>query len=164
MNYEQLATIMIQRLDGIIAWLTKISGLLEAKEVQGVSGQAAGQGFFNNTEAIDELLRLLVAQVLPSSPSRTSETRVNSITPTLLYSNDSTTFQRVVITNDDVAQPIWIGDRNVSLLIGEVMIAQDQRIFVVPRGASIYAICAVATVSVRISEGYNLVDMMRPLG
>lgn len=150
---EQTARRLIEGLDGVTAWLAKISSQLAAQEAK-----QAGS-FIEQAGMIQSLLELLVAETVPSSPAITREETINAVTPTLLHRNQSIPYQRITVTNDDPAQMCWIGKRNVSQLNGEVLLAQDQRPYVLPQGDDLWAICAVGTISVRISEGFDLVGM-----
>ena len=105
---------------------------------------------------IQSLLDLFTALALPASPDLTREETINAVTPTLVYKNDSLPFTRIEVTNDDPAQFIYIGNRNVSVAIGRVQLAQTTVPYIIPQGAELWAICVVATVSVRISEAYDL--------
>jgi len=149
---SQLLVQIIHQLDAIIAWQRRIS-----EQLENLPFPQLENGQSQMMSAVDRFTKLLIAQGLPSSPARTREFTINAITPTPIYSNDSTIFQRIDVTNDDPAQPCWLGDRNVSPITGQVLLAQNTRAFTIPRGAELYAICVVATLSVRVAEGYDLV-------
>lgn len=148
---DQVARALIERLDANNSFLALISQQLE------VQGQKDSGGYIQQAGRIQSLLELLVAQIVPSSPEVTLEVTINNVTPTLLYRNDSLPFRRIEITDDDPAQMVWLGKRNVSPLNGRVLLAQTTVPYVLPQGDEIWAICVVATVSMRISECYDLV-------
>lgn len=148
---EQIARELIKRLDAQNAILSGIYRLLEKQGAQ----QSAG--YIEQAGKVQSLLELLIAQFVPSSPQITREVTINAVRPTLLYENQSLPFQRIEITDDDPAQMCWIGKRNVSQVMGRVLLAQNSVVYVLPQGDEIWAICAVATISLRISEGFDLV-------
>ena len=154
---EQLLTLIAQKLDGILAWQQRIS-----EQIGQIPLPAAAQAGQNVLQAsqIDKLMRLLLAQVVQASPARTIEFTINNVTPTLIFSNNASSYQRIEVTNDDPAQPCWIGDRNVTPLSGQVLLAQQTRAYVLPRGAELYTICTVATISVRVAICYDLVGYL----
>lgn len=111
----------------------------------------------------DKLLEVLVANCLPSSPAITREFTINNVTPSLIYENASRPFQYITITNDDAAQMCWLGGQDVTPGNGRVLLAQTTIPYVMPQGRAIYAICIVATISLRISEGFDFVSLMEQL-
>lgn len=147
---EEVARAMLQRYDSMILWLTRISSQLED---QGTRLQST---YIEQAGKIQSLLDLFTALALPASPDLTREETINAVTPTLLYKNDSLPFTRIEVTNDDPAQFIYTGNRNVSVAIGRVQLAQTTEPYIIPQGAELWAICVIATVSVRISEAYDL--------
>lgn len=150
---DQGVRALIERLDSIIAWLTRVSDQYEQRR------EKEAGGYIEQAGKIQSLLELLVAQTVPSSPEMTLEVTINNVTPTLLYRNDSLAFRRIEITDDDPAQMCWLGKRNVSPLNGRVLLAQNTVPYVLPQGDEIWGICVVATISMRISECYDLVGM-----
>lgn len=157
---QQVARAILASLDSINTWLAKISKQLETQ------GQQQQSTYIETAGKIQSMLDLFAALALPCSPELTREVTINNVTPTLLYRNDSLPFRRIEITNDDPAQMIWIGKRNVSPLIGRVLLATDTVAYVLPQGDELWAICVVATVSTRISESYDLLgttQVIRPL-
>ena len=96
------------------------------------------------------IMNYLLSNSLPASMLNTVEVTVTP-TPQLLVKNDSLPLMRMRITNDDAAQPLWVGTSNVSNLNGEVIAAGDYRDFSIPQGLSIFGVCVVATISVRLS-------------
>lgn len=147
---EQTGRALLERLDVMNAWLAQISGQLATQEEQ----QTAG--YIEQAGKIQSLLDLFASLGLPSSPQYTTEVTVNAVTPTLLYRNDSLPFRRIRVTNDDPAQWIYLGKRNVNIQLGEILMGQTFIDYVLPQGDEMWAICMVATVSVRISEAYDL--------
>jgi len=150
---DEVARALIERMDVMIAWQAKISAQMDAQSQQLEGSYLEQQG------KIQSLLDLFASLGLPSSPQLTRELTVNAATATLLYRNDSLPFRRIEITNDDPAQPIWVGKRNVTTQLGRVQIAQTTEPYVLPQGDELWAICVVATLSVRISESYDLLGM-----
>ena len=148
---DQLARALVERMDAMILWLQKVSGQL------GKQGQDSGSSYIVQAGKVQSMLDLFAALGLPCSPELTREVTINAVTPTLLYKNDSLPFARIDVTNDDAAQFMYTGKRNVSVLIGRVQLAQTTEPFILPQGDELWAICVVATLSVRISEAYDLV-------
>ena len=147
---EQTGRAVLERLDSIITWQARIAELL----VQTAKQQQSG--YIEQAGKIQSLLDLFAGLALPASPNLTREVTINAVAPTLLYKNDSLPFRRVEITDDDPAQMCWIGKRNVTQLIGRVLLAQTTVAYVLPEGDELWAICAAATISVRISESFDL--------
>lgn len=148
---EQIAREIIKRLDAQNALLADIYSQLAQQ------GEQQSAGYIQQAGKVQSLLELLIAQFVPCSPQITREVTINAVTPTLLYENLSLPFQRIEITDDDPAQMCWIGKRNVSMAMGRVLLAQNSVVYVLPQGDELWAICAVATISLRISEGFDLV-------
>ncbi len=96
------------------------------------------------------MLRLLAA-ALPSSPALTTEVAV-ATRSTRLAVNNSADLMRIVVTNDDPAQPIWLGGRDVLITNGEVLVPQASVPFNLAKGKDIWAVCAAGTVSARITQ------------
>lgn len=147
---DQIARELLNRMDVMIAWLAKVSDQLEQQ------GQNQSSSYIVQAGKLQSMTDLFGGLALPSSPELTREVTINAVTPTLLYKNDSLPFARIDVTNDDPAQFIYTGKRNVSVLIGRVQLAQTTEPFILPQGDELWAICVVATVSVRISEAYDL--------
>lgn len=150
---DQIARAMLQSLDTTNLWLEQISKQLT------VQGQQQQSSYIEQSGQIQSMLDLFAALALPSSPELTREQTINAVTPTLLYRNDSLPFARIDVTNDDPAQWVYLGRRNVSVLIGRILMPQQNVPFVIPQGEDVWAICIVATVSLRISEAYDLLGM-----
>lgn len=152
----ELVRQLTDRLDQQTVYLQKIAALLETGGYGGgLQIEQQGVGF----NAQD----LLLAMALPSSPARTREVTINAVTPTQLAINESQPLIRVDVTNDDPAQMCWLGDRAVLPSMGRVLTAQNTIPYVLLKGREVYAICAVATISMRISEGYDLIGILRQL-
>ncbi len=147
---EQTARALIERMDSMILWLAKVSDQLDKQ------GQQQSSSYIIQAGQTQSLLDLFAALALPASPELTREVTVNAVTPTLLYRNDSMPFSRIEITDDDPAQWIHLGPRNVTIGLGRVLLAQDTIAYVLAQGEEVWAICTIATVSVRISESYDL--------
>lgn len=140
---------LLTRLDNITALLTRISGQL-AKDDRATIEQFG---------KVRNVLDILVAQALPGSPETTEEVTVYGgagVAPTLLVKNDSVPFLRVNITDDDPAQPLWVGTANVLPTMGRVILAQSTVTYVLPLGAEVWGICVVGFISVRIERCYEL--------
>lgn len=152
---EQTARAMLERMDSIILWLAKVSDQLETQ------GEQQSGSYIVQAGKIQSMQDLFTALALPSSPDLTREVTINAITPTLLYRNDSLPFARIDVTNDDPAQFMYIGKRNVNIGIGRVQLAQTTEAYIMPQGDELWAICVVATLSVRISEGFDLLGTIQ---
>lgn len=145
----QTAREILIRLDNIAALLAKISGQLAVQD--GATIEQFGK--------VRNVLDILVAQSLPASPETTEEVTVfggAGISPILLAKNDSVPLLRVNITNDDPAQPLWVGTANVLPTMGRVVIAQTTIPYNLVLGAEVWGICAVGFISVRIEKCYDV--------
>lgn len=147
---EQTARALLERMDSMVLWLAKVSDQL------GAQGEQQSSSYIVQAGKIQSMQDLFTALILPSSPEMTREVTVNAVTPTLLYKNDSLPFARIDVTNDDPAQFMYTGKRNVNIGIGRVQLAQTTEPFIMPQGDELWAICVVATLSVRISEAFDL--------
>ena len=147
---QAVARALLERMDIVITWLAKMAGQGEVRDQSGLIVQAG------RTQSLADLFAGLA---LPCSPELTREIPINAVTPTLLYRNDSLPFARIDVTNDDLAQFMYTGKRNVSVIIGRVQLAQTTEPFILPQGDELWAISVVAPLSVRISEAYDLVGM-----
>lgn len=107
---------------------------------------------------LDELL-YITAAALPSTPILTEPLTVTT-TETLLYENQSEPLLRITISNDDIAQPMWIGPQSVRHFTGEIVPGGFWRGFVMPMGSSLWGITDVGFISVRVSLGYNIKAIM----
>ncbi len=137
------------RLDSIAVWLQTISGQLDM-QLQVLGGD----------QKTRHLLELLVGQAMPAAPEITREITVTTgPPPTLLATNESLILRRIDITNDDPAQPLWVGAAGVLPSMGRVVLAQDTIPYVLPMGTSVFGVCVVPTISVRVSDLYNLVAL-----
>lgn len=150
---DQIGRAIIESLDSVNLWLQKISVQLD------LQGKQQDSTYIVQAGKLQSLVDLFTALALPSSPELTREQTINAVTPTLLYRNDSLPFARIEVTNDDPAQWCYVGRRNVSVMIGRILMAQDTQAHIIPQGEDLWAICIVATVSLRISEAYDLVGM-----
>lgn len=127
-----------------------IRELIEAVKVSG-GGPAAV-----NVAGMERLLlESLVAASLPSAPRDTHPITVG-ILETVLAENESQALLGVEITNDDPAQPLWIGNKGVLVASGRVVRPQETVTKVLPIGKTVYGICVLATISVRVSEAFDL--------
>lgn len=146
---DETARRVIQGLDNIEVWLQRISSQLAGGQA-GVIIEQQGR--------LQSLLELLVSMQLPSAPSLAETIAVPSANAVLLCLNNSQTYQRYSVTNDDPAQPLWVGpDAGVMTTNGRVIIAQTTQDFVIPKGGEIWGICMAGAISVRVSTGYDFV-------
>ncbi len=106
------------------------------------------------------LLELFLAASLPSSPGTVEEFTVTNVEVQLAI-NQSIPLQRVSITNDNVAQPLWVtGKKGVLVTTGRLILPQETEDFVIPDGHSLWGICAIPNISVRVSTGYDFYRML----
>ena len=156
---QEIGRAIIERLDAQLLWLQQDS----ERQIR-QAGQLSSS-YIEQAGKIQSLLDWFGALALPASPQLTREVTVNAVTSTLLYQNVTHPFKRIVVTDDDPAQWIYVGNQNVNINIGEIVPVQDPRAFVIAQGQSLWAICMAATVSVRISESVDLLSrtqVMRP--
>lgn len=114
-------------------------------------------------ETSNMLQELFLASVMPSAPQRTEEFTVGA-TQEILARNDSRPLIRVEVTNDDVAQPLWVSQTGVLVATGRIILAQQTAAFVLPEGEELAGICVIPAISVRVSYGYDFymrLDAMR---
>ena len=114
-------------------------------------------------ETTNMLQELCLASVMPSAPQRTEEFTVGA-TQVILARNDSRPLIRVEVTNDDVAQPLWVSQIGVLVATGRIILAQQTAAFVLPEGEQLAGICAIPSNSIRVSYGYDFymrLDAMR---
>lgn len=104
-------------------------------------------------------LEMLIAASLPSSPDMQTPVIVGTI-PTLIVSNDTSGLQYIVVSNDSIAQPIWVGPEGVTTASGRQVVQNGSVPFVLAPGAYLYGICNVATVSARVSRGFPIKDVI----
>ena len=99
----------------------------------------------------DEVTPSLVSAGLPSAPKTSANVLVGT-TATPLAENNSLSIMRVEVTNDDVAQQIYL-DCNAGVLTsqGRRLNAQQTIAYTINKGQTLYAICLVATVNVRVA-------------
>jgi len=137
---EYIARLFLDRLDSIQQTLIEILDVLKTL-----------------VDKNTNIMNFLISSGLPTGMLSTVEVAITP-TPVLLIKNDSLPLMRIRITNDDAAQPLWVGTNNVSSLNGEVIYAGQFRDFVITQGMSIFGVCVVASIVARLS---NLAD---PLG
>lgn len=148
-NYQNLA--LLQRIADALESMQPAEPVQITQEY--VTQQAAIQK--KRQDAIETML----AAALPSTPIFT-EPLVVTTTETLLYENQSEPLCRITVSNDDIAQPMWIGPQGVTHLTGEQVPGTTWREFVMPIGSSLWGITDVGFISVRISLGYNIKAIM----
>lgn len=101
------------------------------------------------------LLEYLSAAALPSTPQNVREITVGT-TEVLLASNESQPLYRVDVHNMNVAQPLIVSKRGVSITAGIQILARQTRPFVLPPGAELYGVVALGTIQVTVSDGYDI--------
>lgn len=153
--------LMIQYLQEQATLLRKIERHLAV--MSGATEPEGETGVFYNLPSArtNELVALLVAASLPSAPETSIPVTVTT-TETLLAANETVDLQVYWITNDSVAQPIWIGPKGVLVTSGRRIGPTDTEAFVLPPHSALYARCVVPTVSARISKGYPLAAIIGP--
>lgn len=121
----------------------------------------------NDDELARELLKeirinnILLAASLPSAPEISSLVTVN-ITPTPIFENVSRSILHLKITNNDPAQPIFLGGPGVTVGDGEQLLAQQSVIFTLGYGQRLFAVCFVAGIlPTRISQGFDFLTALR---
>jgi hypothetical protein len=115
------------------------------------------------TQTTNMLQELCLAASMPSAPQRTEEFTVGNV-QVVLAQNESRPLIRVEVTNDDVAQPLWVSQIGVLVATGRVILAQQTAAFVLPEGQRLAGICVIPNISVRVSYGYDffsILDNMR---
>jgi len=156
---EEIGRAIIQNQDAMLLWMQQ-----DAKRQIRQAGQL-NSSYIMQAGKMQSLLDWFGALALPASPQITREVTVGAVIPQLLYKNDTHPFKRIVVTDDDPAQWIYVGNQNVNINIGEIIPAQGSGVYVIAQGQSLWAICMVATVSVRVSESVDLLgrtQTMRP--
>ena len=108
---------------------------------------------------VRSILDIVACAGIPASPQNTRELTVTPA-PRMLASNESVPLARVDITNDDPAQPLWVSGPNVLVNTGRVILAQTTVPYILPRGTEVWGVCAIAFISVRVSELYNIMGML----
>lgn len=101
------------------------------------------------------IIAMAACAALPASPVN-SRRVVISPAETLLAENQSEPLLSVEITNEDVAQWIWVSTRGVLATAGRIILPLETVRYVIPQGHELYGLCAVATVNVSVSEGVNI--------
>jgi hypothetical protein len=110
---------------------------------------------------IDKPLRGLNAAQVIMAP-RVSITKIVGIVPTFLIENTSTNLVQVTFSNDDLAVPCYIGDRDLVIPAGDLLDPRQRLTYILRRGQKKYGICLVGTINVIVSEGesaYGAVTM-----
>ena len=148
----------------IIALLQKIADDLESQQPEPVQ---ITQEYISQQAAIQEkrldVIKYMLAAALPSTPMVTEPLTV-STTAVVLYENQSEPLLRISVSNDDLAQPMWIGpQQSVSHLTGARILGTEWRDFVMPIGSKLWGVTDVGFISARISLGYNIKAIMDSL-
>ena len=105
------------------------------------------------------LLELMVAASLPSAPERVEGYQVGNV-EVQLAQNESTPLMRVEVTNDNVAQPLWVAQRGVLFTTGRQIVALQTQAFVIPQGSALFGICAIPFINVRVSIGFDFYQLL----
>lgn len=98
----------------------------------------------------DTVLRGLVAGVVPMAPAF-SQTIVVGATPTLLVENTVMSLMKVEITNDDIAVPLYVGNRDVIVPAGRLIQPGNTIFYNLRKGQKLYGTVAVGAINVIIS-------------
>lgn len=114
------------------------------------------------SETSNMLQELLLASLMPSAPESTEEFAVGNIEVTLAE-NESLPLVRVEVTNDDVAQPLWVSHEGVLVATGRIIMPQTTEAFVLPEGERLAGICVIPAVSVRVSYGYDFYNILNKI-
>ncbi len=122
----------------------------------------SGQTPAEQARHANRLLEYLVAASLPSSPQNARAVTVGT-TEELLASNESQPLMRVDISNMNVAQPLVVNKRGVSVNSGIQVLARQTIPFVLPPGAQIYGIVALGTILVTVTDGFDMRPMLDSL-
>ena len=101
------------------------------------------------------IIAMAVSAALPSSPVNSRRVVISPV-ETQLVNNDFAPLLSVEITNEDLAQWIWVSSRGVLATAGRIILPLETIRYVVPQGHELWGICAVATVNLSISEGANV--------
>ena len=142
--------------------LQRILAELQREDTAGEAMQLSTQKLTERIMEIasrDESVKWMLAAALPSTPATSMEVTVPTTT-VMLYENQSEPLLRVTISNDDLAQSIWVGPEGVNINIGERINGRDWRAFVMPSGTALYAVTDVGAVSARVALGYNIKRLM----
>lgn len=141
----------LDKLDTIIELLLYMNGLRSLDELRSPDMSRSPIALQEMTNMLQELC---LASVMPSAPERVEEFAVGN-TEVTLARNDSRPLVRVEVTNDDVAQPLWVSKTGVLVTTGRIILAQTTAAFVLPVGEVIAGICQIPAISVRVSYGYD---------
>jgi len=101
------------------------------------------------------LIAMSICACIPAAPINCQQIVVFPA-ETLLIRNESDSYVPVEITNEDVAQWIWVGPKGVLTTAGRIILPLDTARYVLGKGDEIYARCAFATVDVSVIEGSNI--------
>lgn len=108
------------------------------------------------------VMEMLLSALVPSAPSIVEAYQVSNV-ETLLASNESIPLMRVEVTNDNVAQALWVARRGVLPTTGRRIIPLTTVPFVLPMGTVLTGICAIPWISVRVSIGYDFFAILQDL-
>lgn len=140
-------TLVLDRLDTIIELLSFIAGPRPEGADLGIGTEMARRQ--------NILLEYLCAAALPSAPENVRTITVGT-TEILLASNESQPLYRVDVHNLNVAQPLLVSKRGVSITAGIQILARQTRPFVLPPGSELYGVVALGTIQVTVSDGYDI--------
>lgn len=110
---------------------------------------------------LDLALLAMISTALPSAPNRSSLVVVGT-TPMVLAENSTLSVMRVEITNDDVAQQIYV-DCNPDVLLtnGRRINAQQTIPYTINKGRILYGICIIGTVNTRVAFSQSPLSALR---
>lgn len=142
----------------------QIIALLQ-EAVEAIKSQQPGpvqitQEYIAQQEKRLDAIKYIIAAALPSTPMVTEPLTI-STTPAVLYENQGEALLRISVSNDDFAQPMWIGpQQSVNHLTGARIPGTEWRDFVMPVGSKLWGVTDVGFISARISLGYNIKLLM----
>jgi len=152
--------LLLDKVDQVIDLLRVQAGLTPYGHLQ---GEIAGRETpYELAQDQNFLVEQLLAASMPSAPSMTEAYRVSNI-ETRIAINESMPLMRVEVTNDNIAQDCWISIRGVLRTTGRLIRVRDTIPFVLPMGASMFAICNIPWISVRVSIGYDFHPLLKEL-
>ena len=148
--------LVLDRLDTIIDLLRMQIGLTPARtNPELLALLQTGRMPLDVARHSNRLLEYLVAAALPSAPANVKTITVGT-SEELLASNESQPLMRVDVTNLNVAQPLQVSKRGVTVNSGVQVAGQQTLPFVLPIGAQLYGVIALGTILVSVADGYDM--------
>lgn len=105
------------------------------------------------------LMEILIAGTIESAPE-VAEPITVAVAETPLIENNTDTLMAIWVTNDHVAQSIWVAPMGVTVAAGRRVLPGTTVRFVLPPGASLFARCNLGTVPARVHRGFNIQEIM----